>query len=533
MAVPEANSQPDADRVPLGRLLVDSGLLEAADLERVLEEQRRTGAPLGRMLVEGGYVASSTIAMALADQHGGLLKTEYGFATGRPIGTQRTARPEGDTSFDPSQLPPVDDPPADAASLPPLLLATEPTPAPVAAPASEEPRAELELALAPPPVVAPPDLPTIAVPSAAGLDPVVAVVDERDLAAGRLAAAELERDALRNRLDEAQQARRAAEQAAQASADAAQETVSVLQREADAAAAALTIARDELAAAQAQIAELEAARLEARRSDSANDHAAQESIVVLQAEAAAAAAALTETRNELDALRAERVEGAATQESLAQVREELAAARKRIEELEVARSADDDAAGSVASLQQELGTATAAFAEARAELAAAGARIAELEASRSLDDYGAGALAALQQELAAATTAAAESRSEADRLRAEHARFEDRAADVAARVQELEREVSGRDERIEQLEARLAEPSPTAATAEVPERTYADDHHVLLVPSETGYSTLERPGRAPQPGETVLLAIGRYQVSRRGASPFPDDTRGCAYLIQA
>ena len=57
MAVPEANSQHDADRVPLGQLLVDSGLLDAADLERVLEEQRRTGAPLGRMLVDGGYVA--------------------------------------------------------------------------------------------------------------------------------------------------------------------------------------------------------------------------------------------------------------------------------------------------------------------------------------------------------------------------------------------------------------------------------------------------------------------------------------------
>ena len=89
MAVPEANSQHDADRVPLGQLLVDSGLLDAADLERVLEEQRRTGAPLGRMLVDGGYLASSTIAMALADQHGGLLKTEYGFATGSGLGAQR------------------------------------------------------------------------------------------------------------------------------------------------------------------------------------------------------------------------------------------------------------------------------------------------------------------------------------------------------------------------------------------------------------------------------------------------------------
>src|SRR3954452_25165477 len=127
MAVPEANSQPDADRVPLGRLLVDSGLLEAADLERVLEEQRRTGAPLGRMLVEGGYVASSTIAMALANQHGGLLKTEYGFATGSALGNQRPPQPAGEAGLDGAMLPPVDEPPTVA--LPPLLLASELPPA--------------------------------------------------------------------------------------------------------------------------------------------------------------------------------------------------------------------------------------------------------------------------------------------------------------------------------------------------------------------------------------------------------------------
>ena len=96
MAVPEANSKHDADAY-VGQLLVDCGSLNAADLEaQVLEEQRRTGAPLGRMLVDGGYVAQPTIAMALADQHGGLLKTEYGFATGRPSATQRTPGPDGE-----------------------------------------------------------------------------------------------------------------------------------------------------------------------------------------------------------------------------------------------------------------------------------------------------------------------------------------------------------------------------------------------------------------------------------------------------
>ena len=74
---------------------------------------------------------------------------------------------------------------------------------------------------------------------------------------------------------------------------------------------------------------------------------------------------------------------------------------------------------------------------------------------------------------------------------------------------------------------------PTSRLSLGPERTYDDANHVLLVPSETGFVTLERPGPAPQPGDTVVLPIGRYKVSRRGASPFPADSRGCAYLIQA
>jgi len=73
----------DSNRPLLGQLLVEAGLLSAADLESVLERQRETGAPLGRMLVDEGYVAAHSVAMALAEQHGGLLKTEYGFATGR------------------------------------------------------------------------------------------------------------------------------------------------------------------------------------------------------------------------------------------------------------------------------------------------------------------------------------------------------------------------------------------------------------------------------------------------------------------
>lgn len=73
----------ESERPLLGQLLVDAGLLSASDLQTVLERQRETGLPLGRMLVDEGYVPAHSVAMALAEQHGGLLKTEYGFATGQ------------------------------------------------------------------------------------------------------------------------------------------------------------------------------------------------------------------------------------------------------------------------------------------------------------------------------------------------------------------------------------------------------------------------------------------------------------------
>jgi hypothetical protein len=67
---------------PLGALLVARGLLSEADLSQALEEQGEGARPLGAILVERGYVRPSVVAQALATQHGSILKTEYGFATG-------------------------------------------------------------------------------------------------------------------------------------------------------------------------------------------------------------------------------------------------------------------------------------------------------------------------------------------------------------------------------------------------------------------------------------------------------------------
>ncbi|MGZ4387829.1 MAG: hypothetical protein ACXVZL_00435 [Gaiellaceae bacterium] len=70
----------DAPR--LGTLLVERGLLTAAQLQEALLEQQRSGIPLGQAVVRLGYVSPATVAQALATQHGGLAKTEFGMAVG-------------------------------------------------------------------------------------------------------------------------------------------------------------------------------------------------------------------------------------------------------------------------------------------------------------------------------------------------------------------------------------------------------------------------------------------------------------------
>jgi hypothetical protein len=66
----------------LGTLLVKRGLITAEQLTVALAEQEASGEPLGKIVVARGFASPATVAQALATQHGGLLKTEYGFATG-------------------------------------------------------------------------------------------------------------------------------------------------------------------------------------------------------------------------------------------------------------------------------------------------------------------------------------------------------------------------------------------------------------------------------------------------------------------
>ena len=70
------------EAAPLGALLVSRGFLSEAQLAEALAEQDRAPRPLGAILVDRGLVRPAVVAQALATQHGAILKTEYGFATG-------------------------------------------------------------------------------------------------------------------------------------------------------------------------------------------------------------------------------------------------------------------------------------------------------------------------------------------------------------------------------------------------------------------------------------------------------------------
>jgi uncharacterized coiled-coil protein SlyX len=74
---------------PLGRLLVEQGLISEDELERALVEQAVTGRPLGETLVELGFVSGPALSRALAAQYGLELTTEAGFGTGLRVEIER------------------------------------------------------------------------------------------------------------------------------------------------------------------------------------------------------------------------------------------------------------------------------------------------------------------------------------------------------------------------------------------------------------------------------------------------------------
>ena len=69
-------------RPPLGKLLLDKGLIAEDELASALAEQAESGELLGAILVGRGLLSGPALAVALAEQCGVELPTERGFGTG-------------------------------------------------------------------------------------------------------------------------------------------------------------------------------------------------------------------------------------------------------------------------------------------------------------------------------------------------------------------------------------------------------------------------------------------------------------------
>jgi hypothetical protein len=87
--------------------------------------------------------------------------------------------------------------------------------------------------------------------------------------------------------------------------------------------------------------------------------------------------------------------------------------------------------------------------------------------------------------------------------------------------------------------ALTAQPLPDGPSIEAQPTAPASDGapetgHLVFVPTDDGYTLLERPGEPPLvPREldgSELGLVGRFRISRVVASPLPGDERDCVYL---
>ena len=83
-------------------------------------------------------------------------------------------------------------------------------------------------------------------------------------------------------------------------------------------------------------------------------------------------------------------------------------------------------------------------------------------------------------------------------------------------------------ERIAEEERRRAEGPQSSGTD-----SSDSDSHLLFLVADASYLIREASGPAPVPGTVLDLLEGRFRVARVGASPYPDDSRACAFLEAA
>lgn len=139
---------------PLGAILVRRGLLTEEQLATALAEAKRTGEPTGEVIVRLGFASAATVAQALATQHGGPLKTEYGYAVGfGPPTSPAPAAAAGPPPPPVSPVPAQDERPAAPApasavrATPPVEPVLSPAPSPATpAPAAPATPSQVEVA---------------------------------------------------------------------------------------------------------------------------------------------------------------------------------------------------------------------------------------------------------------------------------------------------------------------------------------------------------------------------------------------------
>jgi hypothetical protein len=572
-STPNPTHEPEDRRPRLGELLTSAGLLTQEQLDECLTIARAEGKPLGHVLVEQGIVRAHSIAMALADQHGGPLKTEYGFAAGSG-GVRSAAALPGEPPSGPPPLlllPPVGEAPASPLRLPPV---------------------------APAPAAEVPTLPTVSLPAApAQPDPVAAapltttsaVLNATlEVETAARAAAELQVTDLRARIDELEAAgARAAEEAAAPllaqldelrlrletqSADAETKNREVLAR----ALAADESLRSHLAAERATSADAVTAA-EALRAELAGLRAQgqTESGAVAAAEQQLAAVhdQLAKALAEAETLRAEIAAERATSEHVTTNVETLRTQLQELQVRQVAASTATSAAASAAeeaqtALRDQLATAVADAETLRAVIAidhagreqaeaavtALRAQLDELQAKDAAESHARSSaeeqLETMRRELESALAQAETSSRELDAERDGHAEAAATADELRARVTDLETElrkarvsvVPPMHAEIDELRAviELQEQALAAADAReqrrpgpTPEstRSYSHEAHLLFALNADGYELFERSGPAPAVGSTVELSDGRTcRVLRVGPSPFPGGQEACAYL---
>jgi predicted nucleic acid-binding Zn-ribbon protein len=376
----ETDQQPE--RTPLGQILFETGLLSAEDLDRVLAEQRETGLPLGRMLVEGGYLPARTVALALADQHGGPLKTEYGFAVARP---SMRREPESTPAAEPAAAPDIESPPDPVEDVP-TASGDELQTAPMEAPQLRVPDPVVAHVLVEP-VVEAPVLEQMVVQEPVPEQPVAEqlVVPADDAVREELAAAQAQMNGLRDQLATALTARSQSEG-----------TVAVLSSRIE------DIGR-QLTGANARIEELEVELTGARELRAAVDG---DAIKTLLAESEAQAAALASRVEELGAqLTDANGRAAEAQAALGRAEQIADEATHTIVEAQAAETLRATSEAKVSSLEARIQELVRELAEAKADAERAHAAVAAADERATAAE---GAQAAAQAETNELRTRAAE-----------------------------------------------------------------------------------------------------------------------------